>query len=68
MQSIINLTVSIFLGIIVLVCVVAIATSLFIGLDDEQADAKMFGIGGIVGITSVLSAIAIYLMKTRGLI
>lgn len=67
MQTTINLVVSIFLGILALSCFVAIVMFLLVGLADEQDEAKMFGFGGITGIVGVLSAIVIYLMKTRGL-
>ena len=68
MQSIVNLAVIIFLGIVVWFGFVTIVLCLFMGITYEQVDAKLFGVGGIVGIITVLSAIVIYLMKTRGLI
>lgn len=67
MQTTINLMSSIFLGVVALSCFVTIAVYLVCGLADGQDEAKMFGFGGIAGIIGVLSAIVIYLMKTRGL-
>ena len=68
MRTTVNLVVSIFLGIVAMVCFVMIVIYLFFGLADGQDEAKMFGFGGIAGIVGVLSVIVLYLMKTIGLI
>ena len=68
MQTIINLIVSIFLAIMVLIYIVATVACTISIFADNDTNMKMFAIGSIVGTIGILSAIVLCLMKAKGLI